>query len=252
MRSFVVLAAASAFVVTCSAVPASAAIVVVPNANAGTLGNGQGMNPFRTYGTGGNRYQQVYSSAQFGGFSASESITGLAFRAKQPTFGNFIGNTVTVSNVLIRLSTTAASDSVGLDATFANNIGANVATVYSGALTLTTSAAGTTAIDYSFALQSPFTYNKSMGNLLLDVTIPDNAVVSGNGSIGFSQFDTVTDAFPSADGISSAFGATGSGTIGSNSTTGVVTQFTTQPLPAPGAAALAACGVLMAGRRRRR
>jgi hypothetical protein len=251
MRSCVVLTAASSVVVACSAVSVRAAVVVVPNANASTLGNGQGMNPFRTYGTGGNRYQQVYSSGQFGNFSSSESITGIAFRAKQPTVGSFIGNSVTVSNVLIRLSTTSASDSVGLDATFANNIGANAATVYSGMLTLTTSAAGTTAIDYSFSLQTPFTYNKSMGNLLLDVTIPDNATVSGNGSIGFSQFDTVTDAFPSADGTSSAFGATGSGTIGSNSTTGVVTRFTSQAIPAPGMAVIFSAAGLFAVRRRR-
>ncbi len=247
LSQFVVSAAALA----AAALTASASVVVVPNANAITLGNGQSTNPLRTYGTGGSRYQQVYSNTQFGDFSASESITGIAFRAKQPTFGTFIGNTVTVSDVLIRLSTTSASDSVGLSAIFANNIGADEAVVYTGTLTLMTSAAGTTAIDYSITLQTPFTYNKAMGNLLLDILIPDAAMVSGNGSIGFSQFDTVTDAFPSADGTSSAFGASGSGTIGSNSTTGVVTQFTSVPVPAPASLSLAAGGLLVVGRRRR-
>ena len=248
MRPYLALAAAA---IASSAFPVLAAIIVVPNANATTLGNGQSTNPLRNYGTGGSRYQQVYSSLQFGALSDSEAITAIAFRAKQPTVGSFIGNTVSVSDVIIRLSTTSASDSVGLDATFANNIGANVTTVYSGALTLTTSTSGTTGLNYRITFQTPFIYNKSMGNLLLDFLIPNSAVVSGNGSIGFSQFDTVTDAFPSADGISSAFGSSGSATIGSNSTTGLVTQFTTQPIPAPttlGCAVLA----LAAGAKRRR
>lgn len=230
---------------------AGAAVVVAPGAFANALGNGQGMHPLRTYGTGGHRYQQVYTSALFGDFTASESITSIAFRAKQKPLGTFIGNSVSVTNIIIRLSTTAKSDVGGLDARFANNVGGDATIVYSGPLTLTTAAGGTTAIDYVINFQNGFTYNKGAGNLLLDFTIPDNAAVSGNGSIGFAQFDTVTDAFPSADGISSAFGATGSGTIGANSTTGLVTRFTSTAVPTPGALGLAA-GSLVLGLRRKR
>lgn len=230
---------------------ANAAVVVAPNGLTNALGNGQGMGFLRGYGTGGKRYQQVYTSANFGGFSASESISTIAFRAKQPLFGTFIGNSVTVSNIIITMSTTSKNDVTTLDPTFANNTGSNAQVVYSGSLTLTTATAGTTSFGYIINLQSEFIFNKGDGNLLLDFIIPDNASVSGNGSIGFSQFDTITDAFPSGDGIGSASGATGSGTIGSNSTTGLVTQFTSRAVPTPGTAALLALSGVVMGRRRR-
>lgn len=228
----------------------SAAVAVAPNANAAALGNGQGVIPLRNYGAGGSRFQQVYGSSLFGTFGASEAITTLAFRAKQGAFGSFIGNSVTVSNIIITLSTTAKSDVTTLDGVFANNIGANVTTVYSGPLTLTATSPGSTNIDYVINLQSVFVYAKGLGNLLLDVTIPDSATVSGNGSLGFSQFDTVTDAFPSADGIGSVTGSSGSAVQGANSTTGVVTKFTTL-VPTPGVASLLGLAGIAVARRRR-
>jgi uncharacterized protein (TIGR03382 family) len=230
---------------------ARAAVVVAPNSLTNAMGNGQGMGFLRGYGAGGKRYQQVYTSANFGGFTASESISKIAFRAKQALFGTFIGNSVTVSNIIITMSTTSKNDVTTLDPTFANNTGSNAMVVYSGSLTLTTATAGTTAFGYVINLQSGFVFNKGDGNLLLDFVIPDNAIVSGNGTIGFSQFDTITDAFPSGDGIGSATGASGSATIGSNSTTGLVTQFTSTAVPTPGAAALLALGGVVLGRRRR-
>jgi hypothetical protein len=236
-----------------AALSVQAAEVVAPAGFANALGNGQSTRPLRNYGTGGSRYQQVYNSGLFGAFGAQESVTSIAFRAKQKPLLTFVGTSVTVSNIQIRLSTTAKTDAQGLDVTFANNVGANVQLVYSGPLTLTTSAAtaGTSAFDYLITLQNAFTFAKGAGNLLLDITIPDSAVVSGNGSIVFAQFDTVTDTFPSADGISSAFGSTGSGAIGSNSTTGLVTRFTSTPVPSAGGGALFAMACLGAARRRR-
>lgn len=238
-----------------TSVAASAATVAVPNANAATLGNGQSNNPLgNERASGGGRYQQVYDAGQFSSFGASESINQIAFRAKQPLFGAFINNSVTVSNVQIQLSTTSKSaafnDANYISNQFANNIGADVKTVYSGSLTLTTPTSGTSLFGYVINLQTPFTYSKASGNLLLDFIIPDNASVTDNGTIGYAQLDTVTDNLATSDGVASAFGATGSGTIGANSTTGLVTQFMTV-VPEPTSLAAMATGLIAAARRRR-
>ncbi len=248
-------AAASAFAVTAIlSTVASAATVVAPNANTATLGSGQTNNPLgNERASGGGRYQQVYDAGQFSGFAASESINKIAFRAKQPLFGTFINNSVTVSNVQIQLSTTTRSAAFGaanyISGQFADNIGADVTTVYSGSLTLTTPTSGTTAFGYVINLQTPFTYNKAGGNLLLDFIIPDNASVTDNGTIGYAQLDTVTDNLTTSDGVASAFGATGSGTIGANSTTGLVTQFSTV-IPEPTSLAALSLASMVLVRRR--
>lgn len=237
-----------------SAAAASAASVVAPNANTSTLGNGQSNSPLgNERASGGGRYQQVYDAGQFSSFGASESISQIAFRAKQPIFGTLINNSVTVSNVQIQLSTTSKSaafaDANYISNQFADNIGADVKTVYSGSLTLTTPSSGTALFGYVINLQTPFSYTKGNGNLLLDFLIPDNASVTDNGTIGYAQLDTTTDDLVTSDGVASAFGATGSGTIGANSTTGLVTQFTTV-VPEP--MSLATIGLAAAALLRRR
>jgi hypothetical protein len=235
----------------------SAATVVVPNAQTNALGNGQTARPFEVDGTPGSRYQQVYGADQFGGFTSLESITGLAFRAKQPLF---VGNTVTVSNVTIRLSTTGRlatiDDANGISGDLNSNVGADVQTVYSGPLTLTTTTIGTVDSYYAFNLQTPFTYAKNAGNLLLDVIVPADATIVGSGGFGtsFSQFDTVTgDALGanSNDGVASAATAGPNDPIGANSTTGLVTRFTSMTvIPEPTSLAAAGLGAMLLRRRR--
>lgn len=218
------------------AAQAGAVDVVVPAAQATAPGNGQSTLPLRNYGTGGSRFQQLHDASTLTGFAGPHTITRIAFRARQTPFLSFIGNRVSVSNIRVQLSTTSrVSDTTaanGLSGQFADNIGSDVVTVYSGQLTLMTAFTGSPTpgpFDYSITLQTPFTYNPAEGNLLVDFLIPDTATVTGNGSIGFAQFDTFTDAFPSADGLASAAGATGSATIGANSTRGVVIQFRGEP-----------------------
>ncbi len=251
MRLATLIATATAL----SAAVVSAATVAVPNANANTLGNGQSSNPLgNERASGGGRYQQIYDAGQFGSFGSSASITQIAFRAKQPLFGTFINNSVTVSNVQIQLSTTARRADInfpgGISGQFSDNIGADVKTVYSGSLTLTTPSSGTSLFGYVINLQTPFTYTKANGNLLLDFLIPDNASVTDNGTIGYAALDTVTDDLITSDGVASASGASGSGTIGANSTTGLVTQFVTA-VPEPTSIATLAVGGLVFSRRRK-
>ena len=239
-----------------------AATVVAPNAQATTLGNGQDNNRsiFPAAGdTDGQRFQQIYDAGQFSTLGTTENITAIAFRAKVGSFffPGIFGDSVTVSNINIRLSTTSRNSSIdganNISGQFADNIGPDIKTVYSGALTVTTPTAGTTDFGYVINLQTPFAYSKGAGNLLLDITVPAGATTTNTGSSGYSPLDTQTgDALGATanDGVASAFGSTAAGTIGANTTTGIITRFTTS-VPEPASLGLLGGALMLATRRRR-
>ncbi len=110
-------------------------------------------------GTGGSRTQQVYESQLFTNFDGPRTITSIDLRAFPGAAPSaFFGNSVTLSNIVIRLSTTQRGDEGNtLSANFADNIGADDTIVYSGALTLTTAANGNLPVnpfDYSIVFQN--------------------------------------------------------------------------------------------------
>ena len=209
-------------------------LIVAPGTAATSPGNAQGPAPIRYFGTGGGRVQEVYSSSFFDGLGP-QLISALQFRpypGASPS--GFFSDTVNVSSILVSLSTTSRLDESGtpLSATFASNIGADVQTVYSGALSLHTAATGSPVrdFDYTISFQTPFLYNPAQGNLLLDVLIPTSATVSGSG-FGFLTFDNVNTL---NDGIYSVVeinnGAALSGFV---DTSGAITQFvSTSVVPA--------------------
>lgn len=226
-------------------------LTVAPNDRANAAGNAQSPTPLRFPGTGGSRVQQLYSSAFF---SAPQTITGIQFR---PTPGiapsALFGDTISVSDITIRLSTTSRGDEGAdtLSMVFANNIGDDVTTVYSDPLTLTTAftgpPGGPKAFDYSIALEQPFFYDPGLGNLLLDAMIPTGATVSGNGFFGFITLDQVNDL---NDGIFSIVNLSdGGANSGIASTAGAITRFVGEPVavPEPGMLPLFAVGFLMLG-----
>ncbi|MBC7781859.1 MAG: VPLPA-CTERM sorting domain-containing protein [Proteobacteria bacterium] len=213
--------------------------VVAPNALEFAPGNAQSPAPFNFYGSSGSRTQMVYSSSFFQ-TSGPLSINEILFRPF-PGFApsGFFGDTLNISNVTVQLSTTSRLDEAGtpLAATFASNVGANVQTVYSGALSITTAATAgpTAAFDYRIALQSAFAYDPSQGNLLLDVLIPDGAVVSGPGLLGFGTFDNVNTA---NDGVYSVNNiGSGSALSGTANTAGAIAKFLGET-PGPGVAVI--------------
>lgn len=243
--------------------PASAGLVTSPPGD-GVAGNGMGVAPFTNTGdTNGNRYQQVYSSTFFTAIGPEQRIDSVAFRPKQGALGTFIGNSLILSNVIIQLSTTPRNADTdfpnGLNADLATNVGADALTVFSGPLTLTTDRRfgdpDVEDFDFLITFQTPFIYRPGTGNLLLEVTIPAGATVRSNGT-NFTQLDGFTDAFPSRDGTASATDANllDGLTVGSNSTTGAVTQFNVTAIPEPGTLTLAGTGVVagLAFLRRRR
>jgi len=150
------------------AVPAFADITVGLPADPGT-GN---CFPFGCAYSG--EYQQVYSHTQFG---ASVKILDLEF------FNTHIDTSATAMNsgtLTIYLSTKSA-DWNSISNFYANNLGADNTLVFSGNLTQPWAFGDTLHI----SLTTPFLYDPSMGNLLMDV------VVSGASAPGGSiYFDT--------------------------------------------------------------
>jgi PEP-CTERM motif len=210
--------------------PALATTLIVPGP---ATGNAQAPTPFNFYGSSGSRVQQIYDSSFFPG---DELINGFSFRAfpgAAPSL--FFGNSVDISDVVIRLSTTAtgANESGSLpSATFADNLESDVTTVFSGALHLATAATGTgpQPFDYTVSFSQPFMYDPADGNLLLDVTIPSGATVSGPG-FGFLTFDTVNTI---DDGIYSVVNISDGGAAsGTPSTAGAITAFSVSSAAVP-------------------
>ena len=150
------------------AVPAFADITVGLPADPGT-GN---CFPFGCAYSG--EYQQVYSHTQFG---ASVKILDLEF------FNTHIDTSATAMNsgtLTIYLSTKPA-DWNSISNFYANNLGADNTLVFSGNLTQPWAFGDTLHI----SLTTPFLYDPSMGNLLM------NVVVSGASAPGGSiYFDT--------------------------------------------------------------
>ncbi len=228
--------------------PALADIVTVTPANPPS-GEAQGPAPFTYRGTTGSRTQQVYASSFFSG---AQTLTALAFRST-PGFRNGAD----YGNVVIRLSTTSFGDEQGttLSSSFATNIGADVTTVYQGALSF--AAAATDGFDYVVHFANGFTYDPAAGNLLLDVLIPTGTSVSGPGFF-LASYDTANQFNDGVYSVNSVFD--GSATSGFANTAGTITQFTgtavggsgsTVPEPATWLLMIGGFGLVGAGLRRR-
>jgi hypothetical protein len=150
-----------------SAIPAAADVTV------GLPADPVGGNcfPFTCVYTG--EYQQVYTKSAFSG---PITITNLEFFNTKYDSGATVINS---GNWAISLSTTPA-DWNTLSTTYASNIGANNTLVFSGDLSQPWAFGNTLVIN----LSTPFTYDPSQGNLLMDV------VVTGNTQYGLIEFDT--------------------------------------------------------------
>jgi hypothetical protein len=139
---------------------------VVPGINEhldGSATDGGGSGMLNTPG----RLQVVYDASQFpvGVFTIHE----LRMRPSAVRGGAF---TATISNLQINLSTTAAQPN-WLSATFAQNVGTNETIVLRGPITISSGftgpAGGPKDFDIIFPLTTPFTYDSTQGNLLLDI-----------------------------------------------------------------------------------
>jgi hypothetical protein len=136
-------------------------LVGTASASTVTIGTNSGSNTIPFGSTLASQYQQVYSSNAFSGVF---NITEINFYVDPAHSAALDGGTYT-------LSLSETSIGVGaLSSNLANNIGANNTVVYSGANSL------------DFILSSPYLYDPSIGNLLLNVSI-----ANGTSNGGYSE-----------------------------------------------------------------
>lgn len=130
----------------------------------------------------------------------------------------------------MKFATTLAEPSTNetpLDPIFANNIDGNLQTVFNDAITLTTAnvgpAGGPKEFDYGLDFQTPYVYDPTAGNLLMDLI-----VTNGEGplllDLSIEPLDTIGFIWTGGEGVDSEVAAAGQ--LG-----GHALQFTVVPEP---------------------
>jgi len=146
----------------------AAALTVVPAAYTSVEGNSDNSVPFGSgdFCTDGIRYQQLYKGSEVGG----PNIGSMAFRLNG---SNAEVGTVNYGGVTVTLSSTLATYAT-MSTTFADNIGPDATVVYSGDLSVDPSAGGSpNAFDFTINFDTPFAFDGTHANLLVDITIED-------------------------------------------------------------------------------
>jgi len=204
---------------------APAVTVVSPNNVANVEGNAGAVFPFNINGTQATsqRYQQVYD---FGALSQPQLITRISFRP-DATFGSAFSSTL--PDIQINFSTTTKEPDQ-LSQTFADNVGVDDTVVYNrGSLALasafTGAAGGPKAFDINIDLTTPFLYNPTAGNLLLDVRN-----FGGGTTTAFDAQSTTGDSVSRSYSVSAGVNST---TANGRDSVGLVTQFTLTPTAVP-------------------
>lgn len=194
--------------------------LVVPNDWSSAFGNTG--NLFPLFSSSPIRYQQVYDASQFAHLrNGGGLINRIAFRGHAS-----IPFTGTVPQLQVNLSTTTKTPD-GLSSTFANNVGADDAQVFSGAFqTAVTSTGDPTNFEVVVNLTTPFFYDPNKGNLLLDVrnsqggaTVPLDQELDGTVTSG----DSVSRVYNFGD--VNATNAGQSGGLDEKDTYGLITRF---------------------------
>jgi len=198
-----------------------------PNSLNSSEGNSLGSFPFGG-AIIGMRYQQVFDASQFSPIASGGGfITYIGFRLD----GGSGGESAASQSLQINFSTTPKTPD-GLSPNFADNIGHDD-TVVRGArgVTLVGGGGGTPQPfepSLIITLDTPFFYNPSAGNLLMDVRNYSGVDPSLPHSLVLDAQDTT------GDSVSSILAFNVNSTSGSLSSSGFVTDFGIQIVPEPG------------------
>jgi hypothetical protein len=229
--------------------PSSAALLVVPNAQATATGNDNSGN--LAGGPSNLIFQEDFGRGQFASVPGSLLITSFAWRTKPGTGPiAFSDTSLSVHMSTSQFAPNSSGTNTLITTTFANNIGPDNTLVLSeGAGTVFSSpgctGAGPCPFDIVFNLTTPFLYNPANGFLLLDFR--------GNGLIGVGtgQFD-VEGLFPLTGGSVASVSSVNGSTTGNLDLSGNIVQFGyTLVVPEPGSLGLMLIGGLAIVARRR-
>jgi hypothetical protein len=190
--------------------------VVVPNSNTNIEGNADNAYPFALAiaRLPSQRYQQIYDASQFIGTGGL--ITQIVFRPDSLSGGAF---DQVQPDIQINVSTTNAADDA-LSLIFDDNVGADDTVVIPrGPLPLSSADSGGIPRDFDIVinLTTPFFYDPSMGNLLLDV----RAFSAGKATF----IDTEETSGDGVSRIATTISGVGSPTADLSDTEGLVTGF---------------------------
>lgn len=212
------VAAAGAALFAFGTVDAACGAAIAPGNLHNIEGDANRGLPFNSsyFGMSSLRYQQVFAAKEFSSFTEPFLIAQILFRPDAAMGKSFSS---TLPNISINLSTTKKAPD-GLSTIFANNIGSDDKVVFNGPLSFSSTFTGGATkpknFDIAINLATPFLYNPSAGNLLLDVR---------NFAGGFStQFDA-EDTF--GDSISRVVSTQVRASRGAADTSGLVTKFIT-------------------------
>jgi hypothetical protein len=218
IRLFVIILAATCWL---SKNIAKADQIVVPNSSANSQTPNAGEGIFNET----IRYQAVYGSSQFPPYP----IVISAIQWRPDSYQGGPVTNVTITNIQINLSTTTNSAD-HLSLVFAQNSGLDNTLVFNGTLVLSTASTtqvnGTKVFDINLPLQTPFVYDPSKGNLLLDV----------RNFTGGAPFIYDNDVAESSDSVSRIFttdGNVNSLTAGAGDSGAGVIQVTYEPPASP-------------------
>lgn len=210
--------------------------VVVPNSNANMEGNSSASDVMVASSF---RLQMVFDGSEFAFLSSAPGVTNalstISFRIDGTSSDNvlslFDGGSVTLS------VTPRGPDD--LSPIFADNVGANPMTVFTGALQFGRGyvpGANPQPFAISIIATSPFYYSPAQGNLLLDI-------IAGGGHVLFPG--SLDAQLATGDGISRVFASSEIAASGTADTLGLVTRFNFVVIPEPSPTALAMLGTGM-------
>ena len=191
MNRIAILSAALACV--CFQTPAKADLVVVPGALESVEGNSGNGFPFNIglFGIGSMRYQQIYSASEF---STGGIVDDIRFRREEDE----TGFTDVLLDMQINLSY-AATSVLSPSATFADNIGSGLVTVFDGTMFISSSGVGTpNPFDIIVNVANLFNYDPSQGDLLLDIFMRNAPATSQFDATGFGEQSVTTRIYSSS------------------------------------------------------